>query len=158
MGFSGCGKTTIGKLLSDRLGWVFIESDEYHSPDSIRKMSNGVPLTDEDREPWLECLHDLLVEHLRHGLPLIMACSALKEKYRQTLREGLEGIILIYLKGDFKLIQERILDRREHFMKANMLQSQFDTLEEPADAWVMDISQTPIEIVREILHKLRITQ
>jgi len=120
MGVSGCGKTTIGSKLAERLEWSFIESDNFHSEEDVRKMANGIPLTDADRQPWLEKLYALLVECSQKNQPAVMACSALKEKYRQTLSAGLNNIRFVYLKGDYDLIRER-MQKRQHFMKAEML-------------------------------------
>ena len=153
MGVSGCGKTTIGRLLAERLSWTYIESDEYHSPSDIEKMSSGVPLTDEDRWPWLKRLHNLLQDHLEKNQSVILACSALKQSYRDLLASGLKNVIFVFLKGDFDLIHQR-MRQREHYMKANMLHSQFDTLEEPRGAVIIDIQHSPEIIVEKILTQL----
>ena len=150
MGVSGCGKTTIASALAEKLGWAFIESDEYHSEDQIHKMAGGTPLTDADRRPWLETLHALLAEYCRKSQPVVMACSALKEKYRQTLTTGLENVRFVFLKGEYDLIMQR-MQNRQHYMKPAMLKSQFEILEEPQEALVMDISLSPQEIVTGIL-------
>ena len=150
MGVSGCGKTTIGKALAKRLGWDFIESDDYHSAEDVRKMANGIPLTDADRQPWLRRLHATMVEKLNSGRSCVVACSALKETYREVLREGLGACQFIYLQGDFELIKAR-MQQRTHFMKAGMLRSQFDALEEPKNALVVDIRKTPEVIVGDII-------
>ena len=150
MGVSGCGKTTIGSKLAERLEWSFIESDNFHSEEDVRKMANGIPLTDADRQPWLEKLYALLVECSQKNQPAVMACSALKEKYRQTLSAGLNNIRFVYLKGDYDLIRER-MQKRRHFMKAEMLKSQFEALEEPKDALILDISQPSNFLIEEIL-------
>jgi len=154
MGVSGCGKTTIGKRLAKRLSWTFIESDEYHSTEDVRKMSSGIPLNNADRQPWLEKLHAVLQEHQQRGQQVVIACSALKETYRQTLTAGLEGVQFVYLKGDFEMIHSR-MHKRSHFMKAAMLQSQFDTLEEPTQAFQVDISEPPDSIVDIIMNGFR---
>jgi len=153
MGVSGCGKSTIGRLLADRLGWPFIESDDYHSAEDIQKMTNGIPLTDEDRWPWLNRLHDLMVDFSKQGQPVVLACSALKQSYRNLLAQGLNYVLFVYLKGDFDLIFERMSNRR-HYMQAGMLRSQFDALEEPLDALILDIKESPEEIARKILQHL----
>lgn len=154
MGVSGCGKTTIGQSLANQLGWLFIESDDYHSEEDVHKMANGIPLTDEDRWPWIKRLHLVLHEHIKQDQSLVLACSALKESYRRKINGELSGIHYVYMKGDFGTIQERMVQREDHYMKANMLQSQFDVLEEPADAIIVDITQSPENIVKEILDKL----
>lgn len=150
MGVSGCGKTTIASQLAEQLGWEFIESDSHHSEEHVRKMACGIPLTDTDRQPWLDTLHALLVDYSQKNKPAVMACSALKEKYRQALSAGLNNVRFVYLKGDYDLIWER-MQKRRHFMKPEMLKSQFEALEEPADALVIDISSPPDQVIKEIL-------
>ena len=153
MGVSGCGKTTIAARLAEKLGWTFIESDNNHSEAHIRKMASGVPLTDADRQPWLETLHDLLADLSSKDQPAILACSALKEKYRQTLTTGLINIRFVYLKGAYGLILQR-MQTRQHYMKPSMLRSQFDALEEPDNALVFDIALPLERIVSEILRQI----
>jgi gluconokinase len=153
MGVSGCGKTTIASRLAEQLGWTFIESDSYHSAEHIRKMASGIPLTDADRQPWLETLHDLLADLNKKSQSAVLACSALKETHRQTLSAGLENIRFVYLKGDYDLIWQR-MQERQHYMKPPMLKSQFEALEEPEDALVINISFPPEKIVSEILHQI----
>jgi len=150
MGVSGCGKTSVGKMLSARLGWDFIESDDYHSEADIEKMSAGIPLTDDDRWPWLERLHGVIKQKQADGIPLVLACSALKESYRDLLYKGLSRCVYVYLKGDFNLIYTR-MRQRAHFMKAHMLQSQFDVLKEPSNAFVVDIKSPVPQIVDIII-------
>lgn len=153
MGVSGCGKTTVGQLLADRLGWEFVESDLYHSQEDIRKMSSGIPLSDDDRWPWLKHLNEVIRDAQQREQPVVVACSALKQQYRNLLSSGIEGLIYIYLKGDYELIYSR-MKLREHFMEAGMLASQFEILEEPSDALVVDINQPPEKIVNYLLEKL----
>lgn len=155
MGVSGCGKTTIGQLLAQQLGWEFIESDDYHSAENIRKMARGVPLTDEDRQPWLESLHNVLHNFSAQERPVVMACSALRENYRNILADDLPGILFVYLKGSYALIEARLAARPAHFMKAGMLRSQFETLQEPEDALALDIAQSPAEICRQITQHMK---
>ena len=150
IGVSGCGKTSIGRLLAGHLGWAFIEGDEYHSTENIRKMASGIPLNDGDRHPWLKALHDHLAQCHKKNQPVVMACSALKERYRDVLRGNQPGIHFVYLEGDFDLIYAR-MQARAHFMKMDMLQSQFDTLEKPEDALVVDIRETPEIIISQII-------
>lgn len=150
MGVSGCGKTTVSRMLAEHLGWSYIESDEYHSPDDIEKMSSGVPLNDEDRWPWLKRLHDVLLDHSGKNQSVVLACSALKQSYRNLLVSGLDNVFFVFLKGDFELIQQR-MRKRQHYMKADMLRSQFDALEEPRNAIVIDIQNSPEKIVENIL-------
>lgn len=151
MGVSGTGKTSVGKYLAENLGWDFYDADDFHPPTNISKMANGIPLDDSDRIPWLAALHDLISSNLKHNEPGVLACSALKEGYRQQLMDGNEGVKLVYLKGTYDLIWSRMIVRKDHFMKPEMLKTQFDTLEEPANALTIDISGSVDEIVREIL-------
>jgi gluconokinase len=132
MGVSGCGKTIIGQALAERLGYVFYDGDDFHPPENVAKMASGTPLDDTDRTPWLARLNALLHEHLERGEGAVLACSALKRHYREQLRAGNEGVLFVYLQGDFALIWERMQARPHHYMKAAMLQSQFDALEPPS--------------------------
>ena len=152
MGVSGSGKTTVGRELAGELGWKFYDGDDFHPRSNVEKMSRGLPLDDEDRAPWLECLRELIKSCLARGESAVLACSALKKKYRSYLLidEGDEGVKLVYLKGDRELIRERLGERSGHFMKPEMLDSQFDALEEPERALTVDISAPPDEIARTI--------
>ena len=154
MGVSGTGKSTIGKLLSDRTGWSFYDADDFHPQINVDKMNRGIALSDRDRLPWLEELQKLISRHLASKRNGILACSALKAQYREVLRNQQDDVIFIYLRGDYDCIQNRIKQRRGHFMSADLLQSQFDTLEEPEDAIVVDVSLSPEEIVTEILSRI----
>jgi len=138
MGVSGSGKTTLGKALAQKLGWEFFDADDFHPPANIAKMTAGIPLSDSDRAPWLAALHDRLLSTLKADRHQVLACSALKERYRFLLLEGLRGIEVIYLKGSYDLILARMSMRAGHYMKPEMLQSQFNVLEEPAYAFVLD--------------------
>ena len=151
VGVSGCGKTTIGKALAKKLGWDFYDADDFHPPANIAKMASGVPLEDSDRAFWLDSLHDLIATCLKEGHPGVLACSALKERYRQTLLKGTVDVHIIYLKGSYELIQSRMTVRTDHYMKPAMLQSQLDTLEEPSDALSIDISLPVDDIVNMIM-------
>ena len=154
MGVSGSGKTTIGSLLSKELGLKLIEGDDHHPTCNIDKMARGIPLTDEDRMPWLEGLHKKAIEHLQSGC--IITCSALKFSYRKILARSIEDhVTWVYLKGDYNAIYDRILLRKEHFMKSDMLKSQFDTLEEPNNAVVLDIDASPEIIIQRIKNEMR---
>lgn len=155
MGVAGSGKTNVGRLLSQYLGWDFYDADNFHPPENIAKMANGIPLDDSDRAPWLATLHDLIASNLKQNQPCVLACSALKERYRQQLLDGNEGVQIVYLKGSYELIWSRISARKDHYMKPQMLQSQFDALEEPADAITIDISSSVDEIVLEILKHIK---
>jgi gluconokinase len=139
MGVSGSGKSTLGKALAGELGWVFFDADDFHSVENIAKMSAGIPLADEDRIPWLASLNRRLASTLDQGHHPVLACSALKEKYRSQLLGGTQGVAVIYLKGSYELIRSRLLAREGHYMKENMLQSQFAVLEDPQEALVLDV-------------------
>ena len=154
MGVSGVGKTTIGQVLSDKLGWPLFDADEFHSPASIEKMRNGIPLQDADRWPWLDRMNAMLVEKEGRGESVLLACSALKQVYRDRLAKGTADLRWIYLKGSFDLIRERLEARKGHYMKAGLLESQFATLEEPGNALDIDTADTPDAIADAILHQL----
>jgi gluconokinase len=154
MGVAGCGKTTVGRLLAQRLGASFFDGDEFHPPANIAKMASGQALTDADRAPWLATLNAMLLESMQRGESAVLACSALKQSYRDALAQGIDGIRFIYLKGDFDTINRRLLARKGHYMKAGMLESQFAALEEPADALTVDIHGTPEAIAEHIYRQL----
>ncbi len=151
MGVSGCGKTTVGKLLAERLGCRFLDADEFHPPANVAKMSAGTPLTDEDRWPWLEGLNLKLLEDPR----AVLACSALKESYRSVLAKGLADCRFAHLRGGIELIRARLADGRHRYMPASLLESQFAALEQPQGAIEIDIAQPPGRCVEEILTALR---
>ena len=157
MGVTGSGKTTVGKLLSQGLGWRYFDADDFHPPANVAKMKIGVPLGDADRTPWLETLRDLIRNCLEQGENAVLACSALKESYRGFLLID-ENVRLIYLKGDYALIQERLNQRRGHYMNPNLLDSQFDTLEEPEGDVGIDVSASPGEIVKLIRNHLGLSE
>jgi MFS transporter, ACS family, tartrate transporter len=150
MGVTGSGKTTIGKLVAERLAWVFLEADEFHSPENIAKMHNGIPLTDADRLPWLDAIHAKLVALHAEGKDIVLACSALKRSYRQRIAKNLP-IELVYLKGSPAFIGKRLRERRNHFAGASILAGQFADLEEPREAFTLPVELPPEEIVRKIL-------
>ena len=154
MGVSGTGKSTIGKLLSERTGWTFYDADDFHPPANIEKMYRGIPLTDSDRLPWLLKLKQLITRTINSDCQGILACSALKSEYRQILQNNHSEIKFIYLRGDYNCIQSRVRQRTGHFMSSALLRSQFDTLEEPRDALEVDVSHTPETIVAEILEQI----
>lgn len=150
MGVAGAGKTTIGSLLAQRLHIPFYDADEFHLPDSIEKMSRAIALTDEDRREWLEILADKISDWNSEG-GAVLACSALKRQYRLTLtRQGRNTVKLIYLKGRKETILERMVKREEHFFPPDLLDSQFIALEEPRDAFIVTIEQSPDEICNTI--------
>src|SRR3972149_2306878 len=151
MGVSGSGKTTLGKALAQKLGWDFFDADDFHPPANIVKMAAGIPLSDSDRAPWLASLHEQLLSTLKAGRHPVLACSALKDKYRAQLLEGMDGIAIIYLKGSYDLIFSRMSIREGHYMKPEMLRSQFDALEEPKDAVVLDVEMSLEEMIDTII-------
>ncbi len=153
MGVAGSGKTLIGQMLAESLGWHFRDADSFHPAANIEKMSRGIPLTDADREPWLDAIRHALCAWHAAGQNAVVTCSALKQRYRDRLSRGCD-INFVYLKGTFDLIHNRIAARQSHFMKPEMLASQFADLEEPTDAIVVDISATPEEVIRKIRGKL----
>ena len=140
MGVSGSGKSTLGRVIAQELGWDFFDADDFHSVENIAKMTAGTPLTDSDRGPWLAALNRQLVSVLAANRHPVLACSALKENYRTRLLEGVKGVAVIYLNGSYELIRSRLMSRESHYMKASLLQSQFDVLEEPKEAVVLDVS------------------
>ena len=143
MGVSGSGKSTLGRALAQELGWDFYDADDFHSAENIAKMSAGIPLTDSDRAPWLKTLNHLLLSILMDAHHPVLACSALKEKYRTRLLAGVEGMAVIYLKGSYEQVRSRLMAREGHYMKENLLRSQFDALEEPENAIILDVSMPP---------------
>ena len=151
MGVAGCGKTSVGRSLSKHLGWDFYDADDFHPPENIAKMTNGIPLNDADRSPWLDSLHILISSSLIQNQPGVLACSALKESYRRQILADNDGAQIVFLKGSYDLIWSRLCMRNDHYMKPQMLRSQFDTLEEPTNALTVDISRSVNDIVQEIL-------
>jgi len=154
MGVAGSGKTTIGRLLAYDLRWPFYDADDFHPPANVEKMHHGVALTDADRAPWLDALHALLEQLTRDGHSAVLACSALKRAYRDRLSAGIVGVQFVYLRGDASLIRLRLARRSGHFMPIDLLQSQLDTLEPPADAIAVDIDSAPEEIAARIKAQL----
>ena len=151
-GVSGAGKTTLGKLLAQELGWRFYEADDFHSAANIKKMRSGVPLTDEDRWPWLTRLRELIERSLTTNQSIVLACSALKESYRRYLRVSGE-VKFVFLRADNALIANQLRHRHGHFMNPVLLQSQFNDLEEPQpteDVIVIELGGSPSELVKGI--------
>ena len=155
MGVSGSGKSTVGAALASALGWPLVDADDLHPPENVAKMAAGVPLTDDDRWPWL----DRIVAELRRitadGTNVILACSALKQAYRDRLSRGLADWRLVFLHGSFELLRQRIKERKHRYMPASLLQSQFATLEPPAKAISVDVAQPleqSVEQIRAALH------
>ena len=157
-GVSGAGKTTVGKLFPEELGWRFVEADDFHPRANIDKMRRGIPLTDEDRWPWLECLREQIKKCIEAHRNAVLACSALKRAYRQRLRVSGE-VKFVFLRGDYALVEKQLRRRRGHFMNPELLRSQFADLEEPKpdeDILTVELGRTPEEIVEEIKTKLNL--
>jgi len=153
MGVSGCGKTTIGKLLASEVRLPFFDGDDFHPPANVQKMSAGIPLNDEDRASWLRKLNELAKEYQDTGA--VIACSALKETYRDVLSAGLTPQPLwVYLEGSYEAIATRVQQRTGHFMPAALLRSQFEILEPPANAIKVSIQQEPEKIVAQICRQI----
>lgn len=149
MGVTGSGKTTVGKLLAAELGWSYYDADDFHSPANIEKMRRGVALDDADRQPWLETLRNLVRDCLEQKENCILACSALKQSYRDYLLLS-DEVRLVYLRGNYDLIERRLSDRSGHYMNPKLLRSQFEILEEPQGHLTIDVSLPAGEIVKTI--------
>jgi ACS family tartrate transporter-like MFS transporter len=156
MGVTGSGKSTVGKLVAERLAWVYLEADEFHSPENIAKMRNGIPLTDADRLPWLDAIHARLVALHAEGKHIVLACSALKQSYRQRLAKNLP-VEVVYLKGSPVFIDSRLSQRRGHFAGTSILDGQFADLEEPREALILSVESPPEQIARKILKHFSLT-
>ena len=152
MGVSGSGKTTVGRRLAAALGWPFYDADDFHPPANVERMRQGLALTDEDRRPWLAALARLIAEALADDQPLVLACSALKAAYRAQLtpQGAAAAVRFVYLRLPPEVAAARLKERRGHFMPASLVPSQFAALEEPAEAIVVDATQSPDEIVGQI--------
>ena len=151
MGVAGAGKTTVGRSLAEELGWRFEDADDLHPEGNVEKMAAGVPLTEDDREPWLQALQDLVRSLEDRREPAIVACSALTRSFRRRLRDASPNVRYVYLRAERALLEERLHDRRGHYMKAEMLESQLRTLEEPSDAIVIEVgSDDPRKVVDRI--------
>jgi gluconokinase len=153
MGVTGAGKTTIGVLLAQRLGWDFVDADRFHSPANVEKMRQGIALNDADRAPWLRSLHQAIEGWVGERKNVVLACSALKRSYRDELWIAGETKF-VYLKGSYDLICQRLRQRHGHFASETILAGQFADLEEPDDAITVDIDHPETEIVREIIREL----
>ncbi len=153
MGVVGAGKTTIGRLLAEQLGWEFADADDFHPLTSVEKIRHGLALGDEDRKPWLEALRQAIVRWIAEMRNVVLACSALKRSYRRELGVGPE-VRFVYLKGSADLIAARLRSRHGHFADEQILASQLADLEEPREAVTADIAAKPQEIVAEIRRQL----
>jgi gluconokinase len=151
MGVSGSGKSTVGSRLASELDWAFYDADDFHNEANRIKMSQGIPLTDDDRSAWLASLSELIQKSINSATPIILACSALKESYRAILKVN-EQVRFVYLKGTFAEIEARLKNRAGHFMPVKLLKSQFETLEEPMDALTVSTTQ-PLEEITQIIRK-----
>jgi gluconokinase len=154
MGVAGSGKTTIGKKLAEQLNWSFRDADDFHPASNIAKMSVGTPLDDADRAPWLAAIRGHIDQCAARGVSAVVTCSALKEKYRAVLLRDAPDVRLVHLAGSFDLINERMIARQDHFMKPEMLRSQFEVLEMPTGAIVVDVAKSPNAVADEIREKL----
>lgn len=155
MGVSGAGKTAVGERVARRMGWSFVDGDDLHPARNIEKMRDGVPLTDEDRWPWLERVRDVIAEHAAAGRSAVVACSALKKDYRVFLLAGRAEIQFVYLRGSLEVFERRLSERRGHFFDPNLLASQFEALEEPSEALVVDANQDLAAVVDAVVAGLK---
>jgi gluconokinase len=156
MGVAGSGKSTVGATLAQRLECPFLDADDFHPAANVEKMKRGIPLNDEDRTPWLRRLHDELEHRLRSGTWVVLGCSALKESYRQILQEGLSQIDFVFLEVDQPTLKERLGKRKDHFFPKELLESQFATLERPADAIVVDARLPFQNVVEHVINALKV--
>jgi len=154
MGVAGAGKSTVGRLLAAELGWDYRDADDFHSAAAKEKMARGLALDDVDRAPWLAAIRAAIEAALAAGRPAVFTCSALKERYRRVLLDGLERVMLVYLTGDAALLRSRLEQRSGHYMQPEMLESQLAALEPPARALCLDVARPPAELVAEIKQRL----
>lgn len=160
MGVSGAGKSRIGEMLAERLSCAYTDGDAFHSAANKEKMHRGIPLTDDDRWPWLGAIRAAIEEKLRAGETAVFTCSSLKRSYRDVLRGNDVDVRFVYLKGSFDMLHERLKTRTGHFFDPSLLQSQLDTLEEPGpdEAIEISIALTPVEVVDQVMLKIGISQ
>ena len=156
IGPMGCGKTTVGELLAERVGWSFADGDDFHPPENVDKMRQGIPLQDSDRQGWLASLRHHIDQQLHTGSNLVVACSALKQSYREMLGIDQTRVISVYLKGSAELLKERIAHRTHEYMNESLLKSQLETMEEPEDGLIISIEKPPEMICSEIITTLGI--
>ena len=157
MGPAGSGKTTVGKMLAALLKWDFYDGDNFHSPANIEKMSRGIPLSDDDRIPWLHSIREAILQWDAQHRNVVLACSALKRSYRELLQIN-SDVKLVYLKGSYELLRERLHSRKGHYAGEQILAGQFADLEEPTDAITIDAAQSPEQIVAEIRKRLALSE
>ncbi|MGC3029990.1 gluconokinase [Burkholderia sp. DN3021] len=160
MGVSGAGKSRIGEMLAERLSCSYTDGDAFHSAANKEKMHNGIPLTDDDRWPWLRSIREAIEEKQRAGETAVFTCSSLKRSYRDVLRGTDTDVRFVYLQGSFDVLRERLKTRTGHFFDPSLLKSQLDTLEEPApdEAIVVSIELTPEQIVDQVMVKIGLAQ
>jgi gluconokinase len=156
MGVTGCGKTKVGAMLAEDCGWAFHDADDFHPAENVAKMKSGVALTDDDRSPWLARLNALLLDAERQGKSIVLACSALKQVYRDRLTCGCATARFILLDGDMELIRARLATRRGHYMNPRLLASQFAILEPPREALRLDVAESPAALVQSIRTQLEV--
>ena len=154
MGVSGSGKTTVGRALAVRLGWTFHDGDDYHPPANVEKMRAGQPLNDEDRGPWLDRLNALLRHSAAKRQPVVLACSALRQRYRDRLSRRVDGLLFVHLTGSYDQVAQRLAERAHRYMPASLLASQFEALEPPADALTVDVAASVEEIVDTVARRV----
>src|SRR6202790_5092878 len=154
MGVAGSGKTAVAMQVAQKLDWIFLDADNFHPQANIEKMKHGIPLNDQDRAPWLQRLHDELQHQMAEGHSVILACSALKESYRNVLRDEVSPPMFVYLDVDPQTIRDRLLHRTAHFFPKELMESQFAALEKPKDAIIMD-ARNPLDVViDQVIHTL----
>ena len=154
MGVSGSGKTTVGNVLAEQLGWAFVDADDFHPPANVEKLRAGIPLGDADRRPWLDSLRQMIADLCGRGVNIALACSALKHAYQEYLRAGGDCVRYVHLRGSPELIQQRLKARKGHFMDPGLLASQFETLEPPEDAVEVSIEPPPDAVAENIRRQL----
>src|SRR3984893_9356739 len=154
MGVAGSGKTAVGMQVAEKLGWVFLDADDFHPPANIEKMKHGIPLNDQDRAPWLQRLHDELQRQMAEGRSVILACSALKETYRKVLRDEVSPPTFVYLDVDPETIRDRLQHRTAHFFPKELMESQFAALEKPKGAIIIDARKPLDVVVDQVIHTL----
>lgn len=152
MGAAGAGKTTVGRALAGALGWRFLDADDLHPPGNIDKIRSGVALTDEDRAPWLARTHEALLQASREGADVVLACSALRERYRVTLADGLAGVRWVFLDADAALLTARLQHRPGHFAGPRIVNSQLETLEPPHDAFRVR-ADLPVDVLVDAIRR-----
>jgi len=154
MGVAGSGKTAVGSRGAKRLGWLFLDADDFHPPANVEKMKRGIPLDDNDRAPWLERMHSELRRQIDEGHSVLLACSALKDSYRETLKDHLPEVRFVFLNVDRSTLLERLQRRQAHFFPKELLDSQLATLEAPHDAFVVNANGPIEEVVNSIVEAI----